>query len=350
MDDHVRSLGFELARACVDESVDRAHGVLKVLMNATGAVAGLLAGPNGVRTGSVLAVHDYSAPVVKAITEDFTRGPTYNLLVTDTARPLRNWREVGEEFVFSTFVRDHLIPSGYRGGVTMRILDDAETYLGDLHLSTADPAWPTDAEMLALHMTQPILAGLCHSELGQAARENRPSISSRASVGDCESQVVARLRIRANDQVASVVETTDLVDPRAVAVIARGGRRQWRRELRCLWPASGARLLRVHIQYRSDGAAVTVIDAPIPYGLTRREVEVLSHVWAGLSNYSISLRTGTRERTVAAHISAILAKTGSPSRARAAVIAEQEGLVLADVLMGRLPRVNVECDVTRRYR
>ncbi|MGI6797300.1 LuxR C-terminal-related transcriptional regulator [Gordonia sp. PS3] len=325
MADGIGSLGFELAEICVAESVDRARSVLQVLMNATGAVAGLLAGPDGVRTGPVLAVQEYSPPLVEAITGDFTRGPSYRALADDPVRPLRSWRDVGEEFVSSAMTRDLLIPAGYRGGVSMRIVDETDGYVGDLHLSTTCRSRPTESGMVALHRVRPILAGLCRSEL--------PRTEPVHGTGDDASvQTVARLIVCSDGRVETLLAPGGPEGSRLRALAASLSRVRDRRDVRCLWSAADGRPFRVQVRYFPDGASVTVLDAPVPYGLTHRETEVLSYVWAGLSNYSISIRTGVRERTVAAHVSSILAKTGTSSRARAAVLAEREGLVWAGLL------------------
>jgi DNA-binding CsgD family transcriptional regulator len=55
-----------------------------------------------------------------------------------------------------------------------------------------------------------------------------------------------------------------------------------------------------------------------PLGLTRREREVAELLAAGLSNPEIAARVHRSERTVAHHVSAVLAKLGVPSRTRVA--------------------------------
>jgi DNA-binding CsgD family transcriptional regulator len=51
-----------------------------------------------------------------------------------------------------------------------------------------------------------------------------------------------------------------------------------------------------------------------PAGLTRREQEVLAHVAQGATNPGIALALHLSERTVAHHVSSILAKLGVPTR------------------------------------
>ena len=63
------------------------------------------------------------------------------------------------------------------------------------------------------------------------------------------------------------------------------------------------------------------------YGLTRRELEVLSLIVEGLSNPEISERLVVSLATTKAHVHSILQKLYIQGRAKAAVFAVQEGLV-----------------------
>jgi len=68
-------------------------------------------------------------------------------------------------------------------------------------------------------------------------------------------------------------------------------------------------------------------DRPVyPNTLTRREVEVLQLLAAGLSNQAIGTRLFISTHTVANHIRSILAKTGTANRTEAAAYAIHHGL------------------------
>jgi len=54
------------------------------------------------------------------------------------------------------------------------------------------------------------------------------------------------------------------------------------------------------------------------YGLTARELDVLALVAEGLTNAEVAQRLYLSEKTVGHHVSAVLRKTGEPTRARAA--------------------------------
>jgi DNA-binding NarL/FixJ family response regulator len=88
--------------------------------------------------------------------------------------------------------------------------------------------------------------------------------------------------------------------------------------------------------YFSPGAAASLLAAlsahstyPVARGgdLTARERDVLRLVAEGLPNKQIARRLGITERTVKFHLSSVLRKLDAASRAQAAVIATQRGLV-----------------------
>src|SRR5262249_52381106 len=64
-----------------------------------------------------------------------------------------------------------------------------------------------------------------------------------------------------------------------------------------------------------------------PYGLTNRELEVLTLMAGGLGNAQISQRLYISPRTVDHHVSAVFAKLEVHSRSEAIAVAFQSGLV-----------------------
>ncbi len=64
--------------------------------------------------------------------------------------------------------------------------------------------------------------------------------------------------------------------------------------------------------------------------LTPRECEVLVHVADGQDNLKIAVQLGITERTVKAHVGALLRKLGAENRVQLAVLAIRAGVVLAE--------------------
>ncbi|GAA4847574.1 hypothetical protein GCM10023201_44240 [Actinomycetospora corticicola] len=86
---------------------------------------------------------------------------------------------------------------------------------------------------------------------------------------------------------------------------------------------------RVHV--RADETSATVAVEPLealPYGLSRRELEVTTLLVAGLTNARIAERLAIGARTVGTHVDRVLSKLGVASRGAAAARALDEGLVV----------------------
>jgi branched-chain amino acid transport system substrate-binding protein len=82
---------------------------------------------------------------------------------------------------------------------------------------------------------------------------------------------------------------------------------------------------------RPVGAAPAVLVEAVaveaPYGLTVRELDVLTLMAGGLSNPEIAAHLGASPRTVSTHVERVLSKLERPSRAGAAALAVAEGLL-----------------------
>jgi DNA-binding CsgD family transcriptional regulator len=122
----------------------------------------------------------------------------------------------------------------------------------------------------------------------------------------------------------------------AAAVLAEGRRSDavelWQRAHTAA-AGIGAEPLRLAIEADAARAAVPLAPAGgsesgdvVPFGLTARELEVLTLVAAGRTNREIGQALLISEKTASVHVSRILAKLGARSRAQAAGIAGQIGL------------------------
>ncbi|MBB5785956.1 ABC transporter substrate-binding protein [Jiangella mangrovi] len=78
-------------------------------------------------------------------------------------------------------------------------------------------------------------------------------------------------------------------------------------------------------------AEVTTEAAPAPYGLTWRELQVLTLVAGGLTNTEIAARLRTARRTVATHVERLLTKLEVPTRTAAASTAVDARLLVLPI-------------------
>ncbi|MDL5159782.1 ABC transporter substrate-binding protein [Actinomycetospora termitidis] len=79
-----------------------------------------------------------------------------------------------------------------------------------------------------------------------------------------------------------------------------------------------------------DATAVVAVEPleALPHGLSRRELEVLTLLVAGLTNAAVATRLAIGARTVATHVDRVLSKLDVASRGAAAARALDEGLVV----------------------
>ncbi len=137
----------------------------------------------------------------------------------------------------------------------------------------------------------------------------------------------AVLRVGADGEVA-LVEAGDPRDvPAALRLLAAGSLVASAGELRVL--AAGPPALRVLV--RPDEATALLATEPVevlPHGLSRRELDVLTLLVAGLANAAIARRLAIGARTVGTHVDRVLRKLVVETRAAAATRALDEGLVV----------------------
>ncbi len=103
--------------------------------------------------------------------------------------------------------------------------------------------------------------------------------------------------------------------------------------LRLLWPA-GPDWYRVEVSRHHIAGGVTAQASlvraqptSLPYGLSRRELDVLTRATMGQTNHAIACELFLSPRTVHSHIEHVLRKTGTSSRAEAAALAMRDGLL-----------------------
>jgi DNA-binding CsgD family transcriptional regulator len=83
----------------------------------------------------------------------------------------------------------------------------------------------------------------------------------------------------------------------------------------------------VALAARISGEAAPGADAPLPDGLSARELDVLRLVAEGRSNREIGLLLSISQHTAANHVRSILSKTGCGNRTEAAAYAHRHALV-----------------------
>jgi len=142
---------------------------------------------------------------------------------------------------------------------------------------------------------------------------------------------LAALRgLREHENPARVLVITSFTDPAAVAPAVRAGAAGY--VYKDVDPPALAAAIRAvhagHVLLHPDVAGLLAAgDGPRAAALTAREREVLIEIGRGRSNREIARALALSEKTVKAHVSAVLAKLGVPDRTQAALHAVRAGLV-----------------------
>lgn len=155
------------------------------------------------------------------------------------------------------------------------------------------------------------LAEPCRLEL---AGQPQAAADAWAAIGAPYEEALALLQVEGEGAGAALVRAASLLD----ALGARPAARRVREKAQTLGVSE-------HLPRARRGPYTGARDHP--FGLTRREAEILAALADGLSNAGIAQRLSRSPRTVAHHVSALLAKLGVTSRAEAVALARRHGVL-----------------------
>jgi DNA-binding CsgD family transcriptional regulator len=216
-------------------------------------------------------------------------------------------------------------PAGYDEGMTACLFTEDGRYTGMLNVSTATSTTPTDETLTLFDELGSLLA------LVTDATRSAGWLALLAEVGASAAAVTpsGELVELPGRSLGPVLGTTPALVDLAREVLAL---KRARRSFLWLDPAHGwqrVEIVRVGADPSSleDVALLTAAATVLPYALTARELDVLTLVACGNSNGEIALHFGLSPRTVATHLERVLQKLGVPSRAGAAALAVEQGLL-----------------------
>ncbi|HEY8481384.1 MAG TPA: LuxR C-terminal-related transcriptional regulator [Spirillospora sp.] len=265
-----------------------------------------------------LAEVDYPPEVARSLTVEFTRTRWFDVVLTSEL-PQSISDEPSQSFRRGWFYERYMKPAGYRDGMTGALWRNGR-YVGLLHLSSGrNGTFDTDLRRL-LASVMPAFAAVADL-VGRAAdtADIRPA--------DCAALVSRGRIVPMPDRDRPPV----LLDPEFLRVVAEfqeagGGR------LRFLWPAGRAwhrvELVTAELPAPPPGAAlVRTRPANVPYGLSGRELEVLTRLAMGCTSDVIAKELVLSPRTIHKHVEHVLQKTRTSSRTEAATLAVREGVL-----------------------
>lgn len=265
----------------------------------------------------------YTAETSESMAAEFVTTPWHDSALRHELPPsiCEDGEYTGPRFRHGRFYAERVRPSGFRDGVT-GALRHGPRVVGLVHLATqgAD-VYDIEARRL-LASVMPALT-LLADPTAHAGGPLGPADEGAASLVTVDGAVID-LPGRDRPRVLRDEEFRPLI--RAFA--ETGGRR-----LRMLWSADGSCsrvvLHRHRAAPRVAEGTVLVQETPAeaPYGLSPRELEVLTRAATGQTNQAIAQALFLSPRTVHSHVEHLLRKTGAASRAEATALAVRDGLL-----------------------
>ncbi|NEA98873.1 LuxR family transcriptional regulator [Streptomyces sp. SID13726] len=267
----------------------------------------------------------YTAEISRALAAEFVTTPWYLNVVgrelppsisEDSEDPV----ELGPRFRQGWFYAERVRPAGFRDGVT-GALRHRDRLVGLVHLNTESAdAYDIEARRL-LASVIPALAVLADPAARAGELHGLPELGAAGLVtadGTIDLPGRERVRVPGDADFQSLLR----------AFTDTGGHR-----LRLLWPVDGVWYRVTLHRHRAEAGlpadAVLVHETPteLPYGLSPRELEVLTRAATGQTNRAIAQALFLSPRTVHSHIEHLLRKTGATSRAEATALALRDGLL-----------------------
>jgi DNA-binding CsgD family transcriptional regulator len=252
----------------------------------------------------------------RSLAVDFVTTPWYQDVMTQPLPPTASG-EGGRQYRRGWFYQEYVRPAGFRDGMS-GALRNRGRYVGMVHLSAERAgAFSTEARHL-LASVMPALASLA-DVTGRAAHvHDLPADAPAALI--TRNQIVD-LPGRERPRVLEEGSFRQLVDE----FQSSGGQR-----LRALWPSWYRVVLSRHECAGRQATRATLVRAQptaLPFGLTPRELDVLTRAAMGQTNQLIADELFLSPRTVHSHVEHLLRKTGTASRAEATALAMRDGLL-----------------------
>jgi DNA-binding CsgD family transcriptional regulator len=267
----------------------------------------------------------YTAEISDALAAEFVTTPWYRNVVGRELPPsisedAEDPEELGPRFRQGWFYAERVRPAGFRDGIT-GALRHRDRLVGLVHLST-ESAGAYDIE--ARHLLASVIPALAALADPVARAGDAHGLPERGAACLVTADAMIELPGRERARTPADPEFRGLL--RAFA--DTNGHR-----LRLLWPVDGVWYRVTLHRHRPDAAlpadAVLVHEASteLPYGLSPRELEVLTRAATGQTNQAIAQALFLSPRTVHSHIEHLLRKTGAASRAEATALAVRDGLL-----------------------
>ncbi|MFF5187493.1 response regulator transcription factor [Streptomyces sp. NPDC000345] len=264
----------------------------------------------------------YSTGTSESLAAEFVSTRWYGNVVGQPLPPsiTEDAEDTGQCFRDGWFYAERIRPSGLRDGLTGALRHEGRL-VGLINLATERPdSYDTEARHLLASLL-PALGALADPTAHTADLHDLPAEAS-ASLVTPEGVIALPGR-----------EPADVLNDGAFAPLVRAFAELGGDRLRLLWPVGRTWrqvvLRRCAVRSTPERRRVLVSTAvtELPYGLSPRELEVLTRAAMGQTNQAIARALSLSPRTVHSHVEHLLRKTGCASRAEATALAVRDGVL-----------------------
>jgi DNA-binding CsgD family transcriptional regulator len=307
----------------------RAHDLLDTLAGRAASSASAICLWDPIRRCHVgVANREYPAEVMEHFNSWFVdNDPLYDAMRVHGLGALR-WRDF-PDYRTGYSVNNVFRPAGFDEGLSARLVTADGTYVGTIHVNCDDSRYPSDDDVAEIN----VLRGQMAEQLDFS---QRPRMVSELIAPDAQAWAVddsgqAHL-LRHGDTFDSAL------DPLTISELALTFHAASFRPDVLRWHDGTSwlhvRRIATSSRYRGDSlcAVLLVTRAPLPMGITPRELDALTLAVCGFTNTEIAGRLFISARTAGHHLESASAKLGAANRASCASHAMSLGLVSADVL------------------
>jgi DNA-binding CsgD family transcriptional regulator len=281
------------------------------------------------RNHVAVANHGYPEPVITHLNTWFIdHDPLFDSMRRHNLGALR-WRDF-PNYRSTYSVTDVFTPAGFDEGLSARLVTADGTYAGTIHVNCDDPRYPSDEDVLEINSLRRQMAE--HLDFSVRPRMVAELVSPDAQAWAVDHTGRAYLlRLGQFETELNAALVADMA--RAVQGLGAHLRPEATR-----WHDGSSWLYVRHIatakRYRGDSlnAVMLVSKAPLPHGITARELDVLTLAAFGLTNNQIAARLYISARTAGHHVENAIVKLGATNRASCVSLAMSLGLVSGRVL------------------
>jgi DNA-binding CsgD family transcriptional regulator len=263
----------------------------------------------------------YTQPTLDGLSDPYADTDPHQRMLS-THKPLRI-ADLPYDYRDTEMYQSVIAPMGFRDGMTTCLFAADGHYVGMVHMSSStrgsfEPRHPTLLDAIAPSIGK--LCTLARPRGFAAVDQSRAAFVDRTGCVQLIDQTTT-LTVATDPRLATTV--TIFLDSGDESIVG-------------LWLDTNTRL-RVRLDRVDEPlldshavALVTETDVNLPYGLTEREVDVLTGIAKGLSNQQIASNHAVSFRTTTTHVERILNKLDERSRTGAAIRAINEGLIRLD--------------------